>query len=81
MKCSEKSVILTSLSIQEKENMESTYETLKEIMVSCGKLNKLVSVSTGEVIEMEEIPRVLGILSGFLSNNAWTLQWVQDGYT
>ena len=81
MKCSEKSVILTSLSIQEKENMKNTYETLKEIMVSCGKLNKLVSVSTGEVIEMEEIPRVLGILSGLLDSNAWTLQWVQGGYT
>jgi hypothetical protein len=74
MKCSEKSVILTSLSIQEKENMKNTYETLKEIMISCGKLNKLVSVSTGEVIEMKEIPRVLGILSGLLDSNAWALQ-------
>ena len=43
-------------------------------MLSCGKRNKLISVETGEVIGMEEIPRVLGILSGFIDSSAWTLE-------
>ena len=73
MKVKKESVITINLTLKEKEEMQSVYDTLKDIMTNCGKLHKLVSTQSGEVIGMEEIPRVLGILSGFIESNTWTL--------
>ena len=74
MKVKKESVIITNLTLKEKEEMQSVYDILKNIMTNCGKLHKLISTQSGEVIGMEEIPRVLGILSGFIESNTWTLQ-------
>ena len=74
MKIKKEKIIKVALTLDEKEKFESVYEALINIMHTCGKQNKLISVETGEVIGMEEIPRVLGILSGFLESSAWTLQ-------
>lgn len=74
MKVKKESVIITNLTLKEKEEMQSVYDSLKDIMTNCGKLHKLISTQSGEVIGMEEIPRVLGILSGFIESNTWTLQ-------
>ena len=73
MKVKKESVITVGLTLKEKEEMQSVYDTLKNIMIDCGKLHKLVSTQSGEVIGMDEIPRVLGILSGFIESNTWTL--------
>ena len=73
MKVKKESVITINLTLKEKEEMQSVYDTLKDIMTDCGKLHKLISTQSGEVIGMEEIPRVLGILSGFIESNTWTL--------
>lgn len=73
MKVKKESVITIGLTLKEKKEMQSVYDTLKDIMIDCGKLHKLVSTQSGEVIGMEEIPRVLGILSGFIESNTWTL--------
>ena len=81
MEIKKENIIKVALTLDEREEFESVYDALVDIMHSCGKKNKLVSVETGEVIGMEEIPRVLGIISGFMEHMAWTLQWVQDGYT
>ena len=73
MKAKKEKVITINLTLKEKEEMQSVYDTLKDIMIDCGKLHKLVSTQSGEVIGMDEIPRVLGILSGFIEGNTWTL--------
>lgn len=74
MKVTKESAITIGLTLKEKEEMQSVYDTLKNIMIDCGKLHKLISTQSGEVIGMEEIPRVLGILSGFIESNTWTLR-------
>lgn len=73
MKAKKESVIIINLTLKEKEEMQAVYDNLKDIMTDCGKLHKLVSTQSGEVIGMDEIPRVLGILSGFIESNTWTL--------
>lgn len=74
MEIKKEKIIRIALTLDEREDFESVYEALVDIMHSCGKRNKLVSVETGEVIGMDEIPRVLGILSGFMGYSAWTLE-------
>ncbi len=74
MEIKKEKIIKVALTLDEREEFESVYEALVDIMHTCGKKNKLVSVETGEVIGMEEIPRVLGIISGFMEHMAWTLQ-------
>ena len=74
MEIKKENIIKVALTLDEREEFESVYDALVDIMHSCGKKNKLVSVETGEVIGMEEIPRVLGIISGFMEHMAWTLQ-------
>ena len=73
MKAKKEKVITINLTLKEKEEMQSVYDTLKDIMTNCGKLHKLTSTQSGEVIGMDEIPRVLGILSGFIESNTWAL--------
>jgi hypothetical protein len=73
MEIKKEKIIRIGLTLAEKEEFESVYDALADIMLSCGKRNKLISVETGEVIDMDEIPRVLGILSGFMDHSAWTL--------
>lgn len=74
MKVTKESAITIGLTLKEKEEIQSVYDILKNIMIDCGKLHKLISMQSGEVIGMDEIPRVLGILSGFIESNAWTLR-------
>ena len=74
MEIKKERIIRIGLTLAEREEFESVYDALADIMLSCGKRNKLISVETGEVIDMDEIPRVLGILSGFIDHSAWTLE-------
>lgn len=73
METKRENVIIINLTLKEKEEMQSVYNNLKDIMIGCGKLHKLISTQSGEVIGMDEIPRILGILSGFIESNTWTL--------
>ena len=74
MEIKKEKIMKIALTFNEREEFESVHDALADIMLSCGKKNKLVSIETGEVIGMEEIPRVLGILSGFIGCSAWTLE-------
>ena len=74
MEIKKEKIIRVALTLDEREEFQSVYDVLADIMLSCGKRNKLISVETGEVIDMDEIPRVLGILSGFIDHSAWTLE-------
>lgn len=74
MEIKKEKIIRIALTLDERGEFESVFEALIDIMHSCGKKNKLVSVETGEVIDMSEIPRVLGIISGFMDHSAWTLE-------
>ena len=74
MEIKKEKIIRVALTLAEREEFQSVYDALADIMLSCGKRNKLISVETGEVISMDEIPRVLGILSGFMDHSAWTLE-------
>lgn len=74
MEIKKEKIMRVALTLAEREEFQSVYDALADIMLSCGKRNKLISVETGEVIDMDEIPRVLGILSGFIDHSAWTLE-------
>lgn len=74
MEIKKEKIIRVALTLDERDEFQSVYDALADIMLSCGKRNKLISVETGEVIDMDEIPRVLGILSGFMDHSAWTLE-------
>ena len=74
MEIKKEKIIRIALTLDEREEFVSIHDTLADIMLSCGKRNRLVSVETGEVIDMSEIPRVLGIISGFMDHSAWTLE-------
>lgn len=39
---------------------------------------ELVSAETGEVFTIKEISRVLGILSGIVSNQVWCPEFIED---
>ena len=74
MEIKKEKIIRVALTLDERKEFKSVYDAFADIMLSCGKRNKLISVETGEVISMDEIPRVLGILSGFMDHSAWTLE-------
>lgn len=51
--------------------MEHVEAILNELLSKFGTETILMSTETGEVIQMEEIPRVLGILTGLRENRCW----------
>lgn len=51
-----------------------TNQMLSSLIAYFGEDTNLINPQTGEVIEMSEIPRVLGILSAFLESNNWEIR-------
>lgn len=74
MEITRESAIVLGLTLKEREELQSAYDILTDIMLTCGKMHKIISIDTGEVIGMDEIPRVLGILSGIAEHCGWTIK-------
>lgn len=66
-----KLVIHFDFTPDEREKMEETKRIFNFLLDTFHSPADLVSLSTGEVIQVNEIYRVLGILDGLLDNPYW----------
>ena len=61
-------VAVNQLSIEDIEAIQHTTEMLRKVIAHYGDETVLGSPNTGEIVQIAEIPRVLGILDFFLEN-------------
>ena len=66
--------IATNLSFEDHAAIEHVETILQDLLDNLGKMTTIVSTETGECIQMEEIPRVLGILSALREYRCWTVE-------
>jgi hypothetical protein len=66
-----KKVIKTELNQQDKTAIIRTLAMLNVLVNNTERYETLMSVDTGEVIEMEEVLRVQAILDGLLTQDLW----------
>lgn len=66
-----KKVIKTELNQQDKTAIIRTLAMLNILANNAERYETLMSVDTGEVIEMEELRRVQAILDGLLTQDLW----------
>lgn len=58
-------------SFEDHAAMEHVETVLEELLNKFGRETTLMSTETGEIVQMEEIPRVLGILSALREHRCW----------
>ena len=65
--------VINTLKVENKEKTVFTdvYLILKKLRTSFSKNTVLFSPTTGEIIEMRELERIEGILSGFIETEDW----------
>lgn len=51
-----------------------TNQMLTALIAYFGEDTNLINSETGEIIEMNELPRMLGILSAFTNSNNWEIR-------
>ena len=68
-----KITIKNNMSATDKLAIEHTMELLKNIQHSFDEGAILSSTTTGESFTIDELPRVLGILSGLSENDEWVM--------
>jgi hypothetical protein len=66
-----KKVIKTELNQHDKAALINTIAMLNDLRGAAERYETLMSVDTGEVIEMEELRRVQAILDGLLTQDLW----------
>ena len=66
-----KKVIKTELNQQDKTAIIRTIAMLNTLANNAERYETLMSVDTGEIIEMEEVLRVRAILDGLLTQDLW----------
>ena len=66
-----KKVIKAELNQQDKTSRIRTIAMLNSLVNTAERHETLMSVDTGEVIEMEELRRVQAILDGLLTQDLW----------
>lgn len=68
-KCSQ--INLTSAELETLENAMSIIRLFQQSIDNDSDDCDIMSTTTGEIIHMNEIPRVLGVLSGICDNEEW----------
>ena len=53
------------------EALERVITIMESLLTDMGEDARLVAIPTGEMIEMEELPRMIGILSGIKDIDLW----------
>lgn len=76
MTITETTVKNINLTAEEYESLCATEQILEEIYNSFGHFVEVVNPTTGEVVMMNELPRVRGILSAFTGNSSWEVKLV-----
>ena len=66
-----KKVLKTELNQQDKTAIIRTLAMLNVLVNNAERYETLMSVDTGEVIDMEEVLRVRAILDGLLTQDLW----------
>jgi hypothetical protein len=66
-----KKVVKTELNQQDKNALIRTIAMLNILANNAERYETLMSVDTGEVIDMEEVLRVRAILDGLLTQDLW----------
>ena len=51
-----------------------TNQMLTALIAYFGEDTNLINSETGEIIEMNELPRILGVLSAFTESNNWEIR-------
>lgn len=51
-----------------------TNQMLTALIAYFGEDTTLINSETGEIIEMNELPRILGVLSAFTESNNWEIR-------
>ena len=51
-----------------------TNQMLSSLIAYFGEDTNLINSETGEIIEMNELPRILGVLSAFTEPNNWEIR-------
>lgn len=51
-----------------------TNQMLSSLIAYFGEDTNLINSETGEIVEISELPRVLGILSAFIESNNWEIR-------
>ena len=65
---------ITSMHSDEKESFKTVYNSISELIRYLDEhtVNRIVCTDTGELIEVEELNHVCGILDGLIRRNSWT---------
>lgn len=71
MNITEQTITSFKLSPEEKKALLTTYEILSEIGHKYNKYIAISNFNTGEIIEIDELPRVRGIVSAILEGDIW----------
>ena len=66
-----KKVIKTELNQHDKVALINTIAMLNDLCGNAERYETLMSVDTGEVVDMEEVLRVRAILDGLLTQDLW----------
>ena len=61
-------------SYDEVASIKRTESLLRAVHAYFGEDANLINSETGEIIEMNELPRILGVLSAFTEPNSWEIR-------
>ena len=68
MKISQTVINVHQLNVEEFQALETSYKIVKHITETYGDRCRLVCPNDGECVDVDELPRVLGILSFLMMN-------------
>ena len=71
MNITKQTVIAFDLTPEEEKALLTTYEILSEISHKYDKYIAISNFNTGEIVEIDELPRVRGIISAILEGDVW----------
>lgn len=71
MNITEQTIIAFDLTPEEEKALLTTYEILLEIGHKYNKYRAISNFNTGEIVEIDELPRVRGIISAILEGDVW----------
>lgn len=71
MNITEQIIIAFDLTPEEEKALLTTYEILLEIGHKYDKYRAISNFNTGEIVEIDELSRVMGIISAILEGDVW----------
>lgn len=72
---------ITTLAIVPNEKERDAIKTIDfmlRTLQSAGEGMRLVSAETGEVVDIDELSRIRGIITAFIQNRCWEVQVIEE---